>query len=774
MIKKKINCFLSLILVLLSACNVTKNVPERDYLYTGGKVKIDNKDVKKKQRKALEADLTSLLRPRPNSSILGLRPKLWIYNITKDAKKGPKKWIKKWGEPPVLFSSVKVDYNRDLIVNRLENRGFFRAMSTSDTTIRGKKASLTYHAITGPQYMISNVKFNTDSTDIGKAVSATADQSLLKAGDSYNLDLIKSERERIDTRLKEQGFYYFSPENLLVEVDSTNGGTHKVDLYMNVKASTAEEAKDIYKINNIYIYPNFRPTDTLKGRTPNALKYKDFYVIERKRTFRPQVFERTMFFNQGDVYNRTDHNLSLSRLTSLGTFKFVKNRFEQPDSSRALLDAYYYLTPYPKKSIRAEITGRTNSANFTGSEFTLSWRNRNTFKGAELLTVSAYIGTDVQVSGNNSGNNIMRYGAEASLNIPRFITPFRVNSSSAFIPRTRVTLGYDFMNRQDSYTLRSFRTSFGYVWKENIEKEHQLTVLGVNYVHASKVTPRYASLARINPTYRNAIADQFTFGPIYNFNYTNTQKTYKKNTYYLNANLDLSGNLLGIIQGAGGDDRKKLFGREYSQYIRTELDFRYYRKLGSLSQWANRLILGYGYAYGNSRSLPYVKQFFIGGTNSIRAFRARTLGPGIYRDPALDNRDRSNTLIADQSGDIKLEMNTEYRPKLFSIVRGALFVDAGNIWLLNEDIDQENPANMEGRRFGSKFSKNFMKELAVGTGAGIRIDASILVLRLDVAFPLRKPWLPEGDRWVIKDIDFGNRSWRKENLVYNLAIGYPF
>lgn len=767
MTKKGLAYFLLLSTLLPMACNVTKNVPEGDYLYTGGKVKIDdkNKDVRKKQRKELEADLTTLLRPKPNSSILGLRPKLWIYNITKTAKKGPRKWIKKWGEPPVLFSSVKVDYNRDLVTNRLENKGFFRAITTADTTIRRKKASLTYHSLTGPRYSIDSVHFAADSSDIGKAVTATAPNSLLKKGNSYDLDVIKSERERIDAKLKEQGFYYFSPEDLLVQVDSTNS-RHKVDLYMTIKKSTPQKARDIYKIDNVYIYSNFRPTDTLRGRAPSAVRYKDFYVIDRKKTFRPQVFERTMFFNKGDVYNRTDHNLSLSRLSSLGTFKFVKNRFDEPDSTSGLLDAYYYLTPYPKKSIRAEITGRTNSANFTGSEFTLSWRNRNTFRGAELLTLSAYIGTDVQVSGNNSGNNIQRYGAEATLNIPRFITPFKVNSNSAFIPRTRITLGYDFLNRQDSYTLNSFRTSFGYSWKENIEKEHQLTVLGINYVQPSKVTPAYQALADSIPAYQKTIDKQFTFGPIYNFNYTNTQKTYKTNTFYFNGNLDLSGNILGLLSGASQTNKKTLFGTEYSQYIRAEADFRYYRKLGTNSSWANRIILGYGYAYGNSRSLPFVKQFFIGGTNSIRAFRARSLGPGTYRDPRLG----TDALTADQSGDIKLELNTEYRPKLFSIVHGALFVDAGNVWLLNED--ESTVASR--RRFGAKFSKDFMKELAVGTGAGVRIDASILVLRLDVAFPLRKPWLPEGERWVIDDINFGSKSWRKENIVYNLAIGYPF
>lgn len=754
-----------------SACNTTKFVPDGDYLYTGGSVKIEETTVKKQQRKIIEEDLNSVLRPRPNSSILGLKPKLWIYNISHNAKGAPLKWIKGWGQAPVLFSSVHVDYNTDLILNRLENRGFFLASSSADTSIRAKKASLTYHTRTGPQYMIDSVTFETDSSDLGKAVTATAPKTLLRKGEPYNLDVIKAERERIDARLKENGFYYFSPENLLVQVDSTNGRQHKVNLYVNIKESTPEKASDKYTINNIYIYPNFRPTDTLKGRTKNTIDHKGLLITDPRKSFNPKIFERTMFFHKGDIYNRQDHTLSLNRLTSLGTFKFVKNRFEESDSVNNALDAYYYLTPYPKKSIRAELTGKTNSANFTGSEFTINWKHRNAFKGAEQVNISAYVGADVQVSGNNSGNNMLRYGAEGSILFPRIIAPFRINSTSAFIPHTKVLAGYDFLNRKGSYTLQSLRSSFGYIFKESLEKEHQLTLLGLNYVQPSHVTAEYQRLADSIPSYQKAIDKQFTIGPSYNFNYTNTQDTYKTNTFYLNANLDLSGNILGLFTKSNGADPKKFLGATFSQYIRTEVDFRYYRKLGLSSSWANRIILGYSHSYGNSRSLPFVKQFFIGGTNSLRGFRARSLGPGTYRDENQDLND-PNYIAADQSGDIKLEMNTEYRTKLFSVLHGALFVDAGNIWLQRTDVKSSN--THQTFRTGATFGKDFLKELAVDAGAGLRIDATILVLRLDVGFPIRKPWLPENQRWVFDEIDFGSKTWRKENLVYNLAIGFPF
>jgi outer membrane protein assembly factor BamA len=514
-----------------------------------------------------------------------------------------------------------------------------------------------------------------------------------------------------------------------------------------------------------------------------AKLYKDFYVIDPRNTFKPSVFGRTMFFHKGDVYNRTDHNLSLNRLVTLGTFKFVKNRFDDTADSagRASLDAYYFLSPYRKKSIRAEITGRTNSANFTGSEVTLRWKNRNTFKGAELLTVSAYGGTDVQVSGINRGNNIFRLGAEANLNIPRFVGPFNFKSTSAYTPRTQITLGYDLLRRIESYTLNSFRTSLGYNWRETSQREHQLNVIAVNYVQPSNISLRYQAAADTTSTLRNAIQKQFTIGPVYNFNYTNTADVFRKNTLYFNSNLDLSGNLLGLLSGADVREGKvkRLFGAAYAQYIRLENELRFYRKLSGTSQWANRIIVGYGYTYGNGNgsddprinplSLPYVKQFFIGGTNSIRAFRARSLGPGTYYS-AQDATTRRERILPDQSGDIKLELNTEYRPKLFSIVNGALFIDAGNIWLLKEDINAAGEIN----RPGAKFTKDFLKELAVGAGAGLRFDLSFLVLRTDLAFPLRKPWLPQGERWVLGQINPADKNWRKENLVFNLAIGYPF
>ncbi|MGV3686390.1 MAG: BamA/TamA family outer membrane protein [Daejeonella sp.] len=748
---------LIVLLVTLSACSTTKYVPENDKLYLGADVKIDDKDIRKQSRKELEEDLEVLTRPRPNSSILGIKFKLMMYGLRNEANKGLGSWLsRKFGEPPVLFSTVKVDFNRDLIANRLENRGYFRATDTTDTAFRGeRKVKLIYHATAGPQYMINSVQFTTDSSALGTAVSATAANSILKVGDAYNLDAIKAERNRIDGNLKEQGFYFFGPDDLIVQVDSTNN-VHKVDMYVNIKKTTSAKARQVYSINDIFIYPNYKISDSASLKKDSAVIYGDFHVIDPDKMFKPSVFERTMFFRQGDVYNRTDHNLSLNRLVNLGTFRFVKNKFVEVDSlGGPKLDVYYQLTPFQRKSIRAEVTARSNSANFNGSEFTLSWRNRNTFRGAELLTVSAYVSTDIQVSAaSRSFNNIFRYGAEANLSIPRFISPFKLSSNSAFVPRTRIQLGYDFLNRPQNYTLTSFRTSFGYSWKESASKEHQLNVLAVNYVQPTNVSKSFDSLAALNPTLKHTIEKQFIIGPNYNFNFTNSAETNKRHTFYYNGNIDFSGSLPGL---------NNLIKTQFSQYFRLDNDFRHYLKIGTSSQLATRLIAGYGHSYGNSRSLPYVKQFFIGGTNSLRGFRARTLGPGTYRDPNIDGGE----IAADQSGDIKIEFNTEYRPRISGIVKGAIFIDAGNIWLQREET---GPL----ARPGVKFSKDFLKELAVDAGVGLRFDLTFLVLRTDLAFPIRKPWLPEGNRLVLDEINFADRKWRKDNLIFNLAIGYPF
>ena len=759
--------FLVCCLVSLAACSNTRYLPKGEKLYIGADIKIEGDSLIKNEKKALRTELKGLIRPKPNSVFLGLRPKLLAYNIAGTPKKakGLRHWLKyKIGEPPVLASNVGLQNNRLIIQNRLENRGFFHALVKGDTTSNKRKVKANYRAVPGPQFLINSVTFITDSSLLEKAVTATAAKTLLKPGEPFNLDVIKGERDRIDQTIKDQGFYYFGPDNLLVKVDSTVGN-HKVNLFVMVKPETPRLARISFSIGDIYIFPNFSLAQTFADTSKSNVVFTEgFYINDKENTFKPSVYSRSIFFRSGDVYNRKNQILSVSRLTSLGTFKFVKNRFERNESAKKpTLDAFYYLTPLPRKSLRGEVLGTTKSNNLTGSELSLSWKNRNTFGGAEQLQIRGYGSFEVQISGTQHGYNTYRLGTENTLSIPRFMVPFfGFNTSNAFVPRTKFMLGYEILTKRGLYTLNSFRASAGYNWKENIRKEHELNPISINFVKPTNVSQLYSDSVANNITLAKTIEKQFIIGSTYSFTYTDQLEAARRNNIYFKGNIDIAGNIPGLIQGANykTGDTAILFGAKYSQYIKADVDLRYYLKTGRESKIASRIILGFGYPYGNSSELPFIKQFFTGGSNSIRAFRARSVGPGTYRQ---ENANFDN-FLPDQSGDIKLEFNTEYRLKLFSIVNGALFVDAGNTWLYNN-----NPSKP-----GAQFSKDFLNELAVGTGFGLRFDLSFLVLRTDLAFPIRKPWLTVGNRWVIDQVDFSAAQWRRENLVFNLAIGYPF
>lgn len=760
-----IRYFIALSLFFVFGCSNTKYLPEGELLYTGGSVTVKDSVIKKKDRKELEKQLEDLLRPKPNKQFLGIRPKLWFYNIAGEPKKqkGFRYWLRtKVGEPPVTFSKVDLDYNASVLRSFTENLGYFKTRVSADSTAKNKRATAEYTVVPKKQYIIKSVTFPDDSLAMSRIIGRSSRRSLLKVGKPYDLDIIKAERERIDARLKERGYFYFNPDYILAQVDSSKGD-HEVKIKLVIKADAPPKALTAYKINKIIVYPNFAISkDSIKYKPEDVVQYKDFTIIDTANTFNPRVFDRTIYFKKGDLYNRKDHNLTLNRFVNLGTFSFVKNEFKPSDSLPKTLDSYYYLTLLPKKFIRVEVLGKTNSASYTGTELNVNWNNRNLFKGAELLTVSVFGGADFQLSGTNNGKNIYKVGTETSLTWPRFIVPFfNVQGSSEFVPRTKATVRYEYQNRTQLYSLNSFKASYGYMWKENVRKEHQLNIMDITYVSPNNVTQEYLDDIEEDESLGKVIEKQLIFGPTYTYTYTNTMQKRKKNTFYFSGEADLAGNITGLVTGANvkKDNQKSIFDVPFSQYAKFRVDFRHYLKLGKESQLASRLIVGAGIPYGNSNVLPTSKQFVVGGTNSIRAFRARSIGPGSYL-----NTETANDYLPDQSGDLKLEFSTEYRTKLFSIVKGAAFIDAGNIWLMNKDPNKP----------GGEISKDFMKEIAVGAGVGLRFDVSFFILRTDLAFPLRKPYLPDGERWVIKDIDFGSGSWRKENLILNIAIGYPF
>jgi outer membrane protein insertion porin family len=764
----------------ISSCSNIKFLKKGETLYTGAKIIVKSDSLGKKEKNNLSDALLDQLRPKPNSSFFGLRPRLYIYNITKEPKKekGLLYWLKyKIGEKPVLLGSVDQEFNKKIIVNFSQNKGYFNAQASSDTISKNRKAKVIYTLKPRARYVINKITFPSDSSVVNKEIQKVKGETFLKVGDPFDLDVIKAERVRIDNHLKETGFYYFSPDDIIVQADSTVTKKQKVELFVRVKKNTPKLAKEKFTIDKTFVFPDYNIQDVGRGKfgipmkTDSLTLYKDLYIIDPKKKFKPSLFDRALVFNRGDVYNRKDHNLSLNRLISLGVFKFVKNEFVISDSLQHKFDTYYLLTPNKFQSLRVETLGKTNSANYTGGELNLNYTHRNFMRGAEQFKASVYGSFDVQFGGPKDANNLIRLGAKAQLSIPRFVAPFNFNPPSSSVPRTNFEIGYEFLNRTQLYTLRSFNASAGYSWKQSERTEHELKLIDITLVAPQNVTPKYQeqidgnysdpkNIIPANPSLQRVIDKQLIFGSSYNYTYTNTTSP-QKNTIYFKGGIDLAGNVTGLISGADAKagNRKIIAGIPFSQYVKVEGDFRDYFKVSNKSTIASRIIVGLGIPYGNSIYMPYLKQFFVGGSNSIRAFRARTLGPGSY-----DPRTQKSTFSFDESGDIKLELNTEYRANIYKFLNVAAFVDAGNVWLLNKD----------SLKPGGELTKDFLSQMAVGAGVGLRLDFNILLLRLDLATPLRIPYYPSGDRWTFDKMNFGDKQYRKDNLILNIAIGYPF
>lgn len=770
-IKRKIHLYIGFFLIpfWIVSCNTTKYLTDEQVLYDGGDVELHMTDSIPKNRKDLfEEYLENLLRPEPNSKLFGWRYKMSMYywgGGQDSSKNFVKRFFKKKGEEPVLMSDVNRDYNENLLRNRLENFGFFNAEVSSDTTIQGKLGRIHYVANPGKVYRIHNYSLNIDSTtQLGKDIQSTQKNTLLEKGRNYNLETIINERERIDDDLKMKGYYFFHPDNILMEVDSTNGN-HQVDMYLTLKKETPKKAKEPQRIGNIYIYPNYTVDEQgyRQNRSRNLELFEDnYYVIDPKNTFRKKVITNHIFFKRGDLYNRAIHNQTINHLVRLNAFKFVKNNFvESPDSSNTL-DVYYYLTPLDKKSIRFELLGKTATI-YNGSEVNVNWRLNNAFKGAEQLSLNVFGGFETQTGGGvNLNSSYYRYGADATITWPRLLVPFKWTSTQNYIPNTFAKVGFEFLNRRAAYTLNSINLDYGYTWRESALKEHKLSVAEIIYVQPRNISDDYRAQMDTIPVLKHMVEPQFSFGPNYTFTFTNTSLNDLKNRFYFRGNFNTSGNVLGLLQGTNyqAGKTKKIFDAVYSQFIKMEADFRHYLRLGKNKELASRFMVGLSHSYGNSSSLPYLKQFYSGGPNGLRSFRARAVGPG----SAPLNQYGENQFFADQTGDFKLEMNTEYRAKIAGFVDWAAFIDAGNVWLQHKDPD--NP--------GGELSKDFYKEIAVGGGLGLRFDFTFLILRTDIAIPFRLPYRPENKRWVFNEIDFGNSQWRRDNIVFNLAIGYPF
>lgn len=774
----------------LSSCSVSKYIPQGESLYTGAKIKTSaDSSFTKDKIKALNGQLKTIIRPVPNSSVFGFPYKVWFYYVLGEPKKekSPRGWFrKKFGETPVLASKRAVNINTEIISNYLNNEGYFRSTATGELIIKGKKAEAIYVANIKPRYTLNKVEFAQKDTSVfSKSLTQTKNNSLLISGEPYRFDNIKLERDRIDKALKLNGYYYFRPDFLIIKVDS-NQNTRQVNLLLELKPNITQTSLKQYTIKDVLVYIDTPDSTNNKGiQVRRGLR-----VFDPKRSFRPKVFNDAIGFRSGRLYNSQTHDASLSRLINLRNFKFVKNRFELVNrSDSALINVVYELSSLRNKSLQAETNFLTRSNNLSGTQLGVSWVNRNIFKGAEILKIGVNTGYDFQIGSkelNNELRTFLSMSGEADLTFPRFLLPFykvRAGRNQA-LPKTNINIGYERLvqkgvgfnddsttYRYNQYTTTSLRSSLSYSLRKNASIEYNFTPLSINLIKPQNVSKEFTDKIFRN-TANGTIQDllrldqilvtRLILGGQYNIVYTPMQSPKSRHYFYLNAGIDIAGNLAGLLTKKGAYGSKYLSNINFEQYARFDLETRYYLNFTPRIRLANRMILGYGLPYGNYQKLPQVKQYFVGGSNSIRAFRARSIGPGEF-----DITGDSTSVFPTAYGDVKLELNSELRIKVSQLINLAAFIDAGNIWLTKYNEDSGFPKS-------STFGKDFYKQLAVGGGLGLRLDFTFVKLRLDLATPFRKPWLPEGERWVIQDIKPFEKTWRKQNLILNIAVDYPF
>ena len=757
-----------MILVLTAAsCSVRRFLPPGEKLYKGATLVVHKNPEVKSSTSSLKTNLKLAVKPRRNKFLLGQPYKVWWWYVIGEpdpdkTQRGLRAFLRKQlAEPPVLSSRINATVTAENMAAFMENIGYFHTTVHGDTVHSGYFVKAIYTAEVQPQYHIKSITWVSDSSGLLKELMNEQKNGILKTGQPYRLSDISAERDRLDLYLKTKGYYYFNPNYLMAYADSTVGG-RQVELFLNLKRATPDSARYPYSINKIQVFPGYSLASAdLDTAKTNFTAYDGLLIKDRRKKYKPRLFAQTITYRPGNLYNSQDQNTTLNRFINLGAFKFVKNRFEVakvPDSTHKL-NVYYYLTPAKKKSLQGEIDGFSKDNNSLGAQVSVNWKNRNLFKGAELLTVKAYTGFEVTYGDSLASNNNYRIGGEVSIRFPRYALPFfNIKENNFYPPSTNLLAGYELYRKQLFYTKNLFRVQYDFTWKKNVKKEYTLAPVSLSYLNASAVTDSFYKQAQLNPALLLNVYSEAILGSYFSYTYTNALAALK-NKLYFNTSVDLSGNIAGLITGAKRFREKTIFNTPFAQYVKTDFDIHFTRTLPNKWDWANRLQLGIGIPYSNSALLPFSKQYTIGGSSSIRGFRVRSLGPGIYKPTAEDQR-----VFQIIGGDFKLLLNSEIRIPITSAISGAVFIDAGNIWTKDTLL------------FGKagQLSKDWYKQLAVASGVGIRYDATILVIRVDLGIPLRKPYLPAGQQWVFNQFDFGSGAWRRENLILNIALGMPF
>ncbi|MFW6369664.1 MAG: BamA/TamA family outer membrane protein, partial [Bacteroidota bacterium] len=460
---------------------------------------------------------------------------------------------------------------------------------------------------------------------------------------------------------------------------------------------------------------------------------------------------------------------TLDNFVQMGIFTFTNIDFKNAGKSDSLLNVIIDLQVAVPKSVRLELQATTNSNNLTGPSLHATYTDRNLLGGAEKFALDLSGGFQFEITQDAENISIYEYGATMDYDVPRFIRPFRAANKwlgNRYTPNTNIQLGYDFVNRVNTFELNGLNASYGFTWQETATKSHELELLSLSYSKLSDISNDFDSLLQNDYFVQQSYVEKFIFGLSYSYIFNNRNIEDRFIKTFFHANIELAGNSFSLLQkiinneNPSPEDPLEFLGIDYSQFALLRSDLRFTLPFNNQSNLIYRIRGDFGIPYGNSAVLPYNRQFYVGGASSVRGFQSRTIGPGALSPE--DDSTRASYIL--HTGDIRLETNLEYRFNIISFLKGAFFVDVGNVY------DYESASDTESTIFRWNTFADF---LAVSGGTGLRIDASFFVLRFDLGVPFRKPYL-EGDKWVLDEVDFSDPAWRRKNMVLSIAIGYPF
>ena len=739
-----------------------------------------------------------------------------------------REWLLRIGEPPVIYDSVLANKSARQIKMYLNNKGYFNSTVSDSLSVRKKKARVHYLVHAGKPYTLRNVSYEIKDEQLSYYVLSDAPATLIKKGANYDVELLQKERDRITGMLRNDGYFLFSKEYIYFEIDSTLG-THEVDVKIGIKNpvvkvegekdSTIELPHSRFYIKNVYIYTDYDPK--LKTPPRDTLISNDYVLLSTgPLRYRTRLITDALFMSKGELFQQNHADQTYRRLSELKLFRSVQLQFIPVGNSE--VECHIYLNNIPKQSFSAE-SELTNTSGTQGIAGSLVYQNKNTFKGGEIFEVKLKGALEVQKTKIKKENtvlngiespipfNTLEVGTEVNLSIPRFVSPFRIKTVKNNNSKTNLSATYNFQRRPD-YGRSIANISFGYSWNETSTKRHILNPLEFNLVNVFKDDSLQAIIAKNKDKdlfLKNSYSDHFTLGSRYGFVFSNQDVRKRKSFSYFRFGAEGAGNAMRgvfllidkaipldyypeiVVKEDGGTDTVRNYTIEqirFSQYVRSDIDYRFYKILNEKDRLVFRFACGVGKPLFNLRELPLEKSFFAGGPNSIRAWQARTLGPGGFSDS-----DNSN--FGDKIGDGKIEANVEYRFKIVKILNAALFVDAGNIWLRHHYLSYPNG---DFTFFGNDLTGSFVHQIAIGAGLGIRLDFNFFILRLDGAFKIRDPSLPiirkeyfgpngelETVRYIDKRWTIGNQYLKDTYtnaagrntypyFVLNFGIGYPF